>query len=170
MRIQDVLRAEKTGIAGSDWGTGKFPKTRFPLSKAGRRAYNLGSAWRWRFVDFEALGQRFVIRVIYSETKARATAHLALRTDRDCVVLCCYEYHPDLHTGWHLHTLCGDANDIEKAPTGTLVHGPWVKRLPRATARHNRTAFCPNVHGGMEAWLWREVMRFFGVEKKDPLL
>ena len=107
------------------------------------------------------------MRVIVSEGKGRASAHLAIRSDRDCTVVASYEYHPDVVVGWHLHAICGDLN---KAPAGTLVHGPWVKRLPGAKAKHNRQAFRADMGGGLEGWLWSETLRFFRVEEQGPLL
>ncbi|HZF93617.1 MAG TPA: hypothetical protein VEZ20_01965 [Allosphingosinicella sp.] len=168
MRLQDIIRAPKTEIDPGKWGQGKLPKKAMPLSKAGRRAYNIGSAWRWRFAEFTALERRFVIRLIVNEGKMKATAHLAERRGPDSAVLACYEYHADLQTGWHLHAICGE---LEGAPSGTLVHGPWVRRLPGARNAHRRKAFFnPDAEGGAEAWLWQQTMRFFGVEEKGPLV
>jgi hypothetical protein len=141
MRVQDVIRGEKCNISVSDWGRGKMQKARFPLSKAGRRAWSYGPAWEWRFADFECAGRGFVLRVLVCEEKSKAHIHLGLKAGRDTIVLCSYEYHVDHQTGWHLHTLCGEKNNIDTAPAGTLVHGPWVKRLPNARARHSRTTF-----------------------------
>jgi len=170
MRVQDVIRAPKSNIKVSDWGSGKFSKSKFPLSKAGKRAYSLGSSWRWRFVEFDALGYHFVVRLIVHEGKAIARAHLALKGHKDCTVLCCYEYHADRNTGWHIHTLCGDKNNVETAPTGTLVHGPWVKRLPSAQQAHRRSTFAKDMSGGPEAWLWQETVRFFRLDGKGSLV
>jgi hypothetical protein len=170
MRVQDVIRGEKSDVSIGDWGSGKFQKKKFPLSKAGRRAYALGSAWQWRFADFTCEGRRFVMRLVFNAGKAKASAHLAMRTDTDLIVLCCYEFHVDHQTGWHVHTLCGDRNDIDTAPAGSLVHGPWVKRLPASRERHRRTDFYRDMDGGIEAWLWREAMRFFGIEEKGSLV
>ena len=170
MRIQDVILAPKANICASEWGSGKYQKSKFPLSKAGKSAYSLGTAWRWRFVEFDALGLHFVVRVIVNETKAIARAHLALKTTKDCAVLCCFEFHSDLNTGWHLHSLCGDENAVATAPAGTLVHGPWVKRLPGARQRHRRTIYARDMSGGPETWIWRECMRFVRVAGKGSLV
>jgi hypothetical protein len=140
---------------------------KFPLSKAGKKAWSLGSAWEWRFAEFECEGRQFVLRLIFCEEKRKAHVHLGLRSLRDTIVLCSYEYHVDHETGWHLHTLCGEKNDIDAAPSGTLVHGSWVKRLPDARSRHNRTAFNDHMHGGLKAWLWGETVRFFRLTAKD---
>lgn len=168
MRLQDVIRADKAEIVLGDWGTGKLPRTKMPLSKAGRRAHVLGNAWRWRFVEFTALERRFVVRLICCEGKAVARAHLAQRVNNDSAVLACYEFHPDVVTGWHLHAICGD---LENRPVGTLVHGPWVRRIPGARQPHRRRTFAKSeADGGVEAWLWRETMRFFGVEERGSLV
>jgi len=127
----------------------------------------LGSAWEWRFVEFDCVGRQFVLRVLLCEPKGKAHVHLGLRVGRDTAVLCCYEYHEDHVTGWHLHTLCGEKNQIDSAPAGTLVHGPWVKRLPGARARHSRTAFSREGCGGLRPWLWSEAMRFFRLHERD---
>lgn len=170
MRVQDVIRGQKSEISVSDWGYGKTPKTKFPLSKAGRRAYSFGAAWEWRFAKFKFAGRDFVIRLLVCDEKSKATVHLGLRNGRDTTVLCCYEYHADHITGWHLHTLCGEKNNIDTAPTGTLVHGPWVKRLPDARATHRRTQFRRDGIGGLKPWLWHETMRFFRLEEKGLLV
>jgi hypothetical protein len=170
MRVQDVIQGEKTDLSISDWGTGKFPKAKFRLSKAGKRAWSFGAAWDWRYVEFTLAERRFILRLIVCEEKMKATAHLALRTDHDHIVLCAYEYHADRFTGWHVHTICGAKNDIDTAPAGTLVHGPWVKRLPRADSPHRRTDFYKDMQGSPKAWLWHETMRFFRVEEKGSLV
>lgn len=167
MRVQDVIRGEKHGLSIFDWGNGKMPKTKFPLSKAGKKAWSFGPAWDWRFAEFDFSGRQFVVRLMVCEDKSKAHMHLGLRTGRDTIVLCSYEYHVDHVTGWHLHTLCGEKNDIDAAPMGTLVHGPWIKRLPAARSRHNRTSFSRDGHGGLKPWLWSETMRFFKLRSKD---
>lgn len=146
-----------------------MPKTKFPLSKAGRKAWSYGNAWEWRFAEFDFSGRRFVIRLLLCEEKLVARIHLGLRSARDTTVLCCYEFHVDHVTGWHLHSVCGEKNDIDSAPIGTLVHGPWVKRLPSARSRHRRMNFSRDGSGGLRPWLWSETMRFFGLQPKDLL-
>jgi len=167
MRVQDVIRGKKLNLTVSDWGSGKTSKTKFPLSKAGRKAWSFGSAWEWKFAEFECEGREFVIRILVCEEKNKAHIHLGLRKTRDTTVVCCYEYHIDHVTGWHLHTLCGEKNDIDDAPSGTLVHGPWVKRLPAARSFHRRTALNREAYGGLKSWLWSETMRFFRLADKD---
>ncbi|WP_285019555.1 hypothetical protein [Novosphingobium sp. fls2-241-R2A-195] len=162
--------ADKAEVSFGEWGSGKYPKAKFPLSKAGRRAHALGSAWSWRFAEFEHAGEQFVLRLILNEGKAKASAHLALRTAKDCTVLCCLEYHVDHETGWHLHTLCGERNSVADAPTGTLVHGPWVKRIPDARQRHRRDELFKDMYGGAKACVWREVVGFFRLEMKGDLV
>jgi len=170
MRVQDVIRGAKFEISVSDWGSGKIPKAKFPLSKAGKKAWSYGAAWQWRFVDFSYEDQRFVVRLLLNLDKNKASAHLAMWNGRDLTVLCCYEYHADHITGWHLHTLCGERNDVDTASTGTLVHGPWVKRLPNARMGHRNTAFTSEMAGKQDAWLWRRTMRFFRIEEKGALM
>lgn len=169
MRVQDVIRGDKYNLSVSDWGSGKTPKAKFPLSKAGKKAWSLGAAWEWRFAEFDCGDRHFVLRLIVCEQKAIARIHLGLRSPRDTTVLCCYEYHADHVTGWHLHTLCGEQNEIDSAPAGTLVHGPWVKRLPLARSRHRRARLSSGGWGGLKPWLWSETMRFFRLGTKDLL-
>lgn len=170
MRVQDVIRGKKRNISVSDWGSGKIPKAKFPLSKAGKRAWSFGPSWQWRFAEFEIDGRRFIVRLMVNLEKSKASAHLAMWSGRDLIVLCCYEYHADHFTGWHVHTLCGERSDIDAAPTGTLVHGPWVKRMPHARVRHRNTAFTTDMAGRQDAWIWNRTMRFFRVEQKGELV
>lgn len=170
MRVQDVIRGEKSNISVGDWGSGKTPKRKFPLSKAGRRAYTYGSAWEWRFAEFECAGRQFVMRLLLCEAKSKAHIHLGLRSGGDTIVLCAYEYHVDHVIGWHLHTLCGEKNQIDSAPAGTLVHGPWVKRLPHAHAPHSRAMFSRGGFGGLKPWLWSEAVRFFRLQNGELLV
>ena len=72
MRVQDVIRGDKINLSFGDWGYGKMPKTKFPLSKAGKKAWSIGTAWSWRFAAFEFEGYSFVIRVLVNEEKAIA--------------------------------------------------------------------------------------------------
>lgn len=168
MRLQDIIHAEKSAVSVFDWGSGKMPRGKLPLSKAGRRAHHLGGSWRWRFAEFIALDEKFVVRLIVNEAKGKAQAILARRVGSDSSVLASYEFHPDLNTGWHLHAICGD---VESAPRGTLVHGPWVVRLPNVRSAHRRQRFFnPHAPGGAEAWLWHETMRFFGIEERGTLV
>lgn len=158
-----------TGRALGSTSSGRMPRSRFRLSKAGKRAYAIGSAWRWCFVEFEAAEQSFVVRILLSQEKMRAYAQLAIRHPEtlDCAVICSLEYHPDHHTGWHIHSPCGA---IEDAPVGTLVHGPWVKRIPHVRAYHRQTMFYAGESGGAEAWLLRKTLRFFRIDEEGSLL
>lgn len=165
MRVQDIIRGKKLNLSIGDWGSGKAPKAKFPLSKAGKKAWSFGSAWEWRFAEFTCEGRQFVIRILVCDDKSKAHIHLGLKQGNDTTVVCCYEYHADHVTGWHLHTLCGEQNEIDTAPRGTLVHGPWVKRLPAARASYRRTTFNREAHGGLKAFLWSETVRFFRLDK-----
>lgn len=167
MRIQDVILAAKTDVRPTIWGSGKIPTSNMPLSKASRRAYVYGASWRWRFVDFRALEQQFVVRLLHNMEKATAYAHLALRAGTDSVVVCSLEYHPDHFVGWHAHGIC---SDLRVAPRGTLVHGSWVRRVPKVRSFHRRTSINDDASGGVEAWLWAYTMRFYRIEQGGPLL
>lgn len=170
MRVQDVILGRKSDVVIGDWGVGKFARSKFPLSKAGKKANSFGAAWEWKFVDFKCGGREFVLRLLYNAGKMKAHAHLALKQGKDLTVLCSYEYHADHVTGWHLHTLCGDRNRIDSAPSGTVVHGPWVKRVPSVRCRHRRATLTKDMAGGPKTWLWSEIVRFFRLDPKGELM
>ena len=136
MKLKDIIRANK---AVTDWGKwqegGRMPRTAFPLSKPRNRAFRLPS-YRWRIVQFNALGQSFRLLVAYRIDKEQYRAVLAADYGRDMAVLAQYEFH-GTHPGWHVLATC---DEIDSAPIGMMRH-PWQRRFPKARRRSNHTEF-----------------------------
>lgn len=108
----------------------------FPLSKRRSRSFRLGSAYRWRIIQFQALGNSFRLLAAYNLEKQQYRATLALDEGRDMSVIASYEFH-GTHPGWHLTAACGD---IAEVPKGVMI-GPWQKRLPKARDFHRKIDF-----------------------------
>jgi len=111
-----------------------MPKTKFPLTTA--RKFSIGPRYRWRIVLFSCLGLDFRLLVFYRADKERYGAYLGLCDGSNTRVLARYEYHAT-HPGWHLHTYCGDIEDV---PSGRFKW-PGQRRIPRAGEYHRNTKF-----------------------------
>ena len=136
IRVQDIRRADKQITDWGKWQRGKMPRSAFPLSKPRNRAYRLGSAYRWRVVQFEAHGLAFRLLIAFSVEKEQYRAVLAFDAGRDMGILASYEFH-GTHPGWHVLGACGD---IERVPQG-MMRGPWQRRFPKGRAYHRRKRF-----------------------------
>lgn len=89
------------------WQTGTVPKARFPLT---RKKLSLGRGWKWRVVNFAALGERFVVLVAISAERESYRTTLAMRSGKTLKVICHHELHTS-HRNWHCHLVRGDVHD-----------------------------------------------------------
>ena len=128
--IRDIIRAPKRISSGGKWSAGTMPRTAFPLSRSGNKAYRLGNR-RWRVVTFEALGMNCRLLVNYHPTLSQYQAMLGVEMDGDIKVLATLEHHPT-HNAWHAHLCC---DPIAAAPSG-IRRGPWVRIMKAKGARH----------------------------------
>ena len=135
MRLKDVLHAEKTVTEWGEWGSGKMPRTAFPLSKSRGNFYRLGS-YRWRVIKFEALGASFRLMIALHEAKEQFRAFLGLDDGDDTKFIASYEFH-GTHPGWHAVVSC----DTFEAIPGGIKTGPWQFRLPSPRQPHRRRSF-----------------------------
>jgi hypothetical protein len=132
-RLQEIVRTSKEAINVGQWRNGKVPKADFPLAK---NAYGLGSSYHWCVIKFEALSLQCRVLVVLNIAKQKYEAILGVLADGRMRILCSYEYHA-AEPGWHCHACCGE---VSKVPLG-FMRGPWVRRLPKAHATHNRLDF-----------------------------
>ena len=131
MDVRRIIRAPKRITSAGKWSAGTMPRTAFPLSKSGSKAYRLGNR-RWRVVTFDALGVSCRLLVNYHQMLLQYQAMLGVEIDGDMKVLASLEHHPT-HGAWHAHLTCGP---IVAAPSG-IRRGPWV-RLMNAKGRRYR--------------------------------
>jgi hypothetical protein len=136
MDIRGLVKAEKDIKQPGRWTTGTMPKTAFPLSKSGSKAYRLGNR-RWRVVTFEVAGLECRLLINYHPMLLQYQAMLGIDIGGDTKVLASLELHPT-HGGWHIHASC---DDIASVPSG-LKRGPWNKGLSGSGPRF-RTP-CPD--------------------------
>lgn len=142
MRLRELIGSTKSQIKVGDWHTGKVPRASFPLA---RRAYRLGNSFEWCVITFHVLDRECRVLVVLNTAKESFKAVVGVIDDDAIRVLCSYEFHPDVHTGWHCHVCCDEASEV---PVG-LMRGPWVRRLPGAHRTHRRQDF--GINGRSEA-------------------
>ena len=79
MRLREIIRAPKSEIEIGKWRAGKVPKSDFPLFK---NAYNLGSAFKWNVITFQALGAECRVLVVFNAGKQKYEAILGVMGSR----------------------------------------------------------------------------------------
>jgi hypothetical protein len=136
LRSQQIRSADKVVSDWGKWQTGGMQSSAFPLSKRRGRAYRLGSSYKWRVIQFSALGETCRLLIVYNADKEQYRATLAIERDRDMIVIASLEFH-GTHPGWHLHGACGD---VGAHPVGSL-RGPLQRRFPMPRTTHRRHLF-----------------------------
>jgi hypothetical protein len=158
VRLKDVIASKKEVVGWGEWGTGKMPRSAFPLSQSKGNFYRLGK-YEWRLVQFEALGFPFRILVMLHEPFEQYKAFLGLDVLTDTKFIASYEFH-GTHPGWHVVASC---EEIERLPDG-IRRGPWQIRLPAANKRHRRVVFGVNQVNALSI-----ACKFYGVEGAPPM-
>lgn len=155
MDVRDIIRAGKRVKSDGAWASGAMPRSAFPLSKAGNKAYKLGSR-RWRVVTFEAHGLNCRLLINFSRPLGQYQAILGVEVAGDTKVLASLEHHPT-HKGWHVHVCCRPIKDV---PPG-MKRGPWVASLSAKGAKHRMA-----VPASDDAAFERAVA-FFGLDRRE---
>jgi hypothetical protein len=75
VRLKDIIRAGKTDIKVGSWYAGKVPRAEFPIAK---KAYGLGSSFKWCVIRFEALAAECRVLVVLNEAKQKYEAVLGV--------------------------------------------------------------------------------------------
>ena len=135
MQVREIIRSAKSIQQPGRWAAGAMPKTAFPLSKSGSKAYKLGN-WRWRVVTFNVAGLNCRLLVNYHPALLQYQAMLGVDIGGDTKVLVCLEHHPT-HKPWHAHVCCDDVNVV---PSG-MRRGPWMRSVNGTGAKHRMP--CP---------------------------
>lgn len=135
MDVRTILKAAKRIRSIGNWSDGTMPKSAFPLSKSGSKAYRLGNR-RWRVVTFAAHGLECRLLINYHPMLLQYQAILGVDVGGDTKVLCFLEFHPT-HKGWYTHSCCGS---ISAVPPG-IKRGPWLVNLNGSGKRHRME--CP---------------------------
>jgi hypothetical protein len=164
-KTKDIRAANKNVLEWGRWENTKMPVSAFPLSRRRRNSFQLGTAYRWRLVRFEACDHRFRLLLAFSIAKEQYRATLALEVDRDLSVLASYEFH-GTHPGWHLLATCGE---ITTVPVGVMI-GPWQRRMPKARSKHRATDFRIRDDGSADDIALDIAARFFRLHKAEGRL
>ena len=152
MKLRALIVSEKVITSHGTWATGKMPRSAFPLSKSGTKAYKLGNR-RWRVVAFDVCGATCRLLINYSHALGQFQAMLGVQHGGDTKVLGTLELHPT-HGGWHAHVGC-DSKDV---PAG-IRRGPWIRRMSGSKGCYSRK--CPETDD--EAY--RMAVDFFRLDK-----
>lgn len=121
---RSIIAASKTIMDQGKWASGKMPKSAFPLSRSGSKAYRLGNR-RWRVVTFSAEGHECRLLISFSFALSEYQAMLGITIGHDTKVIATLEHHANHTPPWHAH-LCCDA--LFQVPAG-IKRGPWNKRF-----------------------------------------
>jgi hypothetical protein len=129
------------------WHQGKMPRTAFPLSKSGGKAYRLGNR-RWRVVEFLIGNRQYRLLINFSYVLAQYQAMLGVEEGADTKVIAQIEFH-GTHPGWHAHVACDD--DIAVPPG--IRRGPWLRRMCGVYRPFD--SGCPDTDNGAYALAYR---------------
>jgi hypothetical protein len=161
LHLRQLYRAPKTNIKIGPWHSGKVPRADFPMANS---AYNLGSAFRWCVITFNALGHECRVLVIMNGAKQKYEAVFGVMGVRELRILCTYEYHAS-EPGWHTHATHDDADKL----THGYMRGPWIKRLPGPRGRYRESKFS-RFQIGDETTALRFAIDRYKIREKGTLL
>lgn len=98
--LGEIIRAPKASIRIGRWQTGKIPASIFPLKRKGKLPQS--SAWQWRVVEFDTLGNSFVLLLRLNSDIEYYSSILAMKSGFEIQIICHHEFH-QAHRGWHCH-------------------------------------------------------------------
>ena len=143
MLLKDFVRAHKTVTGLGAWTDKRMTKnpSKFPLWRP--KGTKLGSAWRWRVVEFSVLDVTSALRtgrmlVAYRLDKQEFLSYVGVDelTGNGTLVIACLEFH-GTHAGWHLHAACASH---DRGCVGRVRHAA-MRRLPGGGRHHRQTTF-----------------------------
>jgi len=134
---RQIRRAQKSNVKWGDWKAGHLRRSEFPLPKLRQRYYRLGSGYRYRVVEFQALDHDMRLWIGYHQGKEQYFAHAAVATPEGSLVIASLEFH-GTHPGWHIHGMCtGIVADEEFG----RLRPPSAVRIPAPRGFHRRADF-----------------------------
>lgn len=110
MRVKQILRAAKTAVTVGPWSTGRIPYSSFPMAKAKSKAFKYGPAYRWRLVEFDALGVHCRVMILFNYSKQIFRATLGVELPGGMVIAADHEWHQN-EPGWHCHVFTGNVSE-----------------------------------------------------------
>ncbi len=122
MQARQIIGAAKTIISDGDWQTGRMPRSAFPLSKSGGRAYRLGNR-RWRAIKLIVAEIECRVVISYRADLMEFQALFGVDHGGDTKIIASIEHHRSHVPPWHAHVCCGPISGI---PAG-IKRGPWVR-------------------------------------------
>lgn len=109
MLLREIIEAEKVVSSYGVWKVGTIPRASFPLRK---KKMQQSHGWHWRVVEFDALGQRFIVLIRVNEQIQEYYAYLSHMREDGMAVICSHDLHVS-HKNWHCHFIQGDVTRIE---------------------------------------------------------
>lgn len=109
MKLREIIEADKTVKSYGEWKTGTIPKAVFPLRKKKMQQSN---DWNWRIVEFEAIGQNFIVLIRLNTEIQEYYAYLSHMRDDGMAVICSHDLHVS-HKNWHCHFINGDVTRVD---------------------------------------------------------
>jgi len=153
--VRKILRSKKRITKSGQWESGTMPRTAFPLSKSGNKAYRLGNR-RWRVVNFDACEFNCRLLINYNAQLSQYQAILGVEARGDMKVLAFLEFHPT-HKPWHAHVCCDDISSVSPG----IKRGPWQKNMNGNGQRHKMG--CPNT----DLTAYNRAVSFFRLDLSD---
>lgn len=126
MNVADLIRGEKTKLNLGAWGSGRLPRSAFPMSKVKEKQYRFGQAYRWRVVQFHCEGYKCRALLILNAEKEIFRIRFGVEIAGDMVVLMDREFH-STEPGWHCHFTL---ESIDSVVSGA-ARGPGKRRWSR---------------------------------------
>lgn len=143
MLLKQFIQADKVISGAGTWSDKKLAKnpSKFPLWKP--KGVRLGSAFRWRIVEFwlnDGSGTKRVGRMLVAFRRDKQEYLAYVGVDEliggGTLVLARLEFH-GTHDGLHVHSTC---EPPEAACVGRMNHGS-MRRLPNGGKYHRRSSF-----------------------------
>ena len=103
MRVRDVIKAPKSGVAMDPWKRGSMPPSAFRF-RPNMKTVSQGLSYEWRIIRFQALGSAFRVLILLNEGKQIYRATLAQDVGDLVRIICIREFHAK-EPGWHCHAV-----------------------------------------------------------------